>query len=430
MTTRRWFRSVTTAALVLLLASACGGSTKGSSTATTTGSKATGARGAPNTASAPGVSADTITVGLLTDLTGAAASTFGDTADGVNARFFLQNSQGGVNGRMLKLATADTTSSPVGAQTAAEVLVAQKAVFGVIAVSALTFGGAGYLHAAGIPVVGSALDGPEWYMEPNTNMFNIEGASSPHYPSYTTEGEFYQSLSVHRIGFVADDTPSSARGVKQTSNSIRSAGLRICADIVVPLGAVDFTGNALKIKGAGCDAVECSCLLRTALALATALQDTGVHLSMLFDAGPAQELLASPASIKASTGAFFPVETYYSGPASAFFLNALKQFDPHYTGGLPDLGVIDGWQAADLFIKGLQVAGQNPTRQSYVANLRQVSGWDANGLRDSPVSFSPFGRAPAQFCLLYLSVENSQFTNYPASGKLYCGTLIPNSNAS
>ncbi len=365
-------RALTTTALILLLISACGPAATGNSTAPTTSGIPPPASRTTNTASAPGVSTDTIRVGLLTDLTGAAASTFGDTADGANARFFLQNAEGGVNGRMLKLDTADTTSSPTGALAAAQVLVAQKAVFGVIAVSALTFGSSVYLHSAGIPVVGSALDGPEWYIEPNTNMFNIEGASSSHYPSYTTEGAFYRSLGVDRIGFVADDTPSSARGVKQVSNSVRSAGLGVCTDIVVPLGAVDFTATALSLKQAGCDAVECSCLLRSALALATALQDTGVHLPMLFDAGPAQKVLGSAATIKASTGAFFPVETYYSGPAYDSFQRALKQFDPHFTGGLPDLGVIDGWQAADLFVKGLQVAGQNPTRQSFVTRLRQV----------------------------------------------------------
>ena len=427
---RRIFRSSILALLVLSITSACGASAKGvSSTSLTTGTP-TGAQGATNAASAPGVSQDTISVGLLTDLTGAASSTFGDTADGVNARFFLQNSEGGVNGRMLKLDIADTTSSPVGALTAAEALVAQKAVFGVIAVSALTFGSSSYLHARGIPVVGSALDGPEWYTQPNTNMFNIEGVGSPHYPSYTTEGEFYKSIGVNRIGFVADNTPSSARGVKQVSNSVRSAGLHVCANIVIPLGEVDFTVIALSLKRAGCQAAECSCLLSSSLALATALQNAGMHIPVLFDAGPAQGVLASAATVKPATGDFFPAETYYSGSAYEAFISALRRYDPRYTSGVPDLGVIDGWQAADLFIKGLQVAGPNPTRRSYRSDLRQVSDWDANGLRVSPVSFRPFGRPPAQYCLLYLTVEGSRYTSYPASGQPYCGSLIPNSNAS
>ena len=432
MAARRWFRSVATATLILLVASACGNSARGASTATPEGGAPAGIGPAvgTNKASAVGVLKDSVNVGLLTDVTGVASSTFADTEDGANARFFLQNSQGGVNGRMLKLVIVDTTSTSAGAQTAAEVLVGQKGVFGVMAVSALTFGSSAYLHAQGVPVVGSSLDGPEWYSQPNTNMFNIEGASSPRYSSYTSEGEFYTSVGVHKIAFVADNTPSSARGVKQVMNSVRNAGLGICAHIVVPLGVVNFTGIALAVKQAGCDAVECSCLLSSSLALSTALQDVGLHVPVIFDAGPAQQVLASPSTIKASTGAYFPAEIYYSGTAYQAFLGALREYDPHYTGGVPDLGVTDGWQAADLFIKGLQVAGQNPTRQSFISQLRQVRDWDANGLRPSAASFSPFGQAPPQFCLAYLTVENSQFHNYPSDGKPFCGSLIPNSNTS
>jgi branched-chain amino acid transport system substrate-binding protein len=369
-------------------------------------------------------------VGLLTDLTGAASSTFADTPDGAQARFSLQNAEGGINGRTLRLDVADTGSTPVGAENAAQALVAQKKVFGVIAVSALTFGGSAYLHQEGIPVTGSALDGPEWYTEPNNNMFNLEGTSSPRYPSYTSEGQFYKSLGVGKIGFVADDTPSSARGVRQVSNSIRNAGLHVCTSIVIHLGAVDFNVIALQLKQFGCDAAECSCLLSSSLALATALHDHQVHIPLVFDAGPAQQILQSPGAIGAATGNYFPTLSAYSGPGYNAFINGLKQYDPHYSRGLPDLGVLDGWLAADLFIRGLQVAGPNPTRNSFISQLRRATTWSGNGLRPGPDLFAPFGQAPSQFCLFYLKLQNSQYLSYPSDGKPFCGTLIPNSNAS
>src|ERR1700759_3115691 len=112
-------------------------------------------------------------------------------------------------------------------------------------------------------------------------------------------------------------------------NSLRSAGLHGCADIVIPLGVVNFTVIALRIKQDSCDAAECSCLLSSALALSSALQDAGLNIPLLFDAGPAQAILASPATIKASTGDFFVVQTYYSGRAYHSFVDALKRYDPH-----------------------------------------------------------------------------------------------------
>jgi branched-chain amino acid transport system substrate-binding protein len=438
---RRKLFGVGVAAVALLLVTACGSSSKGATTATTATTGGTGGTTATsvggsggstsgNTASAPGVTTDSITVGFETDITGIASSTFADSAQGAIARFDMQNAQGGVNGRTLRLVSVDTTSTPSGANTAAKVLVSQKGVFGVMEVSALFFGAYQYLNAQKVPVTGSSLDGPEWYMEPNTNMFNIEGTNSPNYPSYTSQGEFYKSLGVSKISFVASNTPSSTRGIKQAIYSAQAAGLHTCADTVVPLGAVDFTGIALSIKNAGCDAAECSCVLSSSLALASALQDAGLDIPSVFDAGPAQQVLSSAATIKASDGSYFPAQIFYSGSAYNSFTSALKQYDSAYTGGLPDLGLIDGWQAADLFIKGLQVAGQNPTRQSFISNLRQVSSWDANGLRPAPVSFTNFGQAPATYCFAYLKFQNSQYTAYPSNGKPYCGTLIPNSNAS
>jgi branched-chain amino acid transport system substrate-binding protein len=432
MRSRRLFGPLAAAALALLLVSACGSSSKGASTATTApGSSATTAEGgAGNTASAPGVTKTTITVGFMTDVTGSASSTFADSADGVSARFDMQNAQGGVNGRTLKLVTADTTSTPAGAQTAAQVLVSQKGVYGVMEVSALFFGGYQYLNQQAIPVTGSSLDGPEWYTQPNTNMFNIEGTNSPHYPSYTWQGQFYKSLGVDKISLTASNTPSSTRSITQAKNSIHAAGLQTCADTIVPLGGVDFTSESLAIKAAGCDAAECSCVLSSSLALATALQNLGLNIPVVFDAGPSQGVITSPGASKAATGNYFSTQIYFSGTAYDSFISALKQYDPHYQGGLPDLGVASGWQAADLFIKGLQVAGQNPTRQSFISNLRTVTGWSANGLRVSAAVFSPFGQAPPTACYGYLKFSNGQFNAYPASGKPFCGTLIPNSNAS
>jgi branched-chain amino acid transport system substrate-binding protein len=223
-------------------------------------------------------------------------------------------------------------------------------------------------------------------------MFNIEGTNSPHYPSYTSEGQFWKSLGVSKISFISSNTPSSTRGIKQSINSANTAGLSTCADTVLPLGGVDFTGVSLNVKNSGCQAAECSCVLSSSLALATALQNLGLDIPVLFDAGPAQQVLQSPSTEKAAGSNYFTSQINYTGSAYDSMLAALKKYVPAYPGGILDLGVIDGWQAADLFIKGLEVAGLNPTRQSFVSNLRTVTGWDANGLRPAPAVFNPFGR--------------------------------------
>jgi hypothetical protein len=81
-------------------------------------------------------------------------------------------------------------------------------------------------------------------------------------------------------------------------------------------------------------------------------------------------------------------------------------------------------------IKGLQVAGQNPTRDSFITNLRNVTSRDAEGLLPDNLSFSlsQFGKAPPSECAYFPKLEGSSFVPVPADGKPVWGTLIPNSN--
>ncbi len=431
MHSRRVFQSLGAATLALLVASACGSSSKGTSSPTVAGGSATTASGpatttgtAANTASAPGVTPTSVTMGFVYDATGIASSTFADAIDGANARIAAQNANGGVDGRMIKVVTADTGSTPTGANTAAETVVQEKGAFAVDEVGALFFGAYKSLQQAGIPVTGSSLDGPEWYTQPNTNMFNIEGTSSPDYPAYSTEGSFWKSIGASKISLVASDTPSSTSAIGASKVSILHAGLQTCADTVVPLGGVDFTATALNIKAGGCNAAECSCVLSSSLALATALHGLGLNVPIEFAAGPSQGVFQSPATEQAATNAYFPAQIYYSGPPYVSFTNSLKQYDPNYKGGIPDLGLIDGWMTTDLFIKGLQLAGQNPTRASFISNLRQVTTYNANGLKTTNASFTPFGQAPTTGCFLYEKFENNQYNNYPANGQPLCGPLV------
>ncbi|HLG66307.1 MAG TPA: ABC transporter substrate-binding protein [Acidimicrobiales bacterium] len=389
---------------------------------------------APAAAAAPGVTKKAVKVGFITDITGIASSTFEDSAQGIAARFALQNAHGGVNGRKLELVTADTTSTPAGAQTAAQDLVETKGVFAVAEVSALFFGAYHYLNQQGIPVVGTSLDGPEWYQQPNTNMFNIEGTNSPNYPSYTQWGKFWKATGAKKISIVMSQTPSSQRAGQQEINSIKAVGLQTCDDTVVPLGGVNFSAWALSFKNAGCDGAECSCVLSSSLAMATAIKNLGLtDVKIDFAAGPSQGVFANQATLSAAEGAYFPGTNFdptYQKPASKAMLAALRKYDPSYKGGIPDLGLSDGWEVGDLFIKGLQVAGKNPTRQSFIANLRKVGNFDAGGLLPHPVSFRNFGQAPKQSCILSAHFVDGKYQAFPASGKPFCGTLIPNSNAS
>jgi ABC-type branched-subunit amino acid transport system substrate-binding protein len=100
-------------AAISIVVAGCGSSSQHSSSTSAVGATSgTTASAAGNTASAPGVTATTVKIGLITSVTGASSSTFGDTAQGAQARFDVQNANGGVNGRKLDLVWAMTPPPP------------------------------------------------------------------------------------------------------------------------------------------------------------------------------------------------------------------------------------------------------------------------------------------------------------------------------
>jgi hypothetical protein len=93
--------------------------------------------------------------------------------------------------------------------------------------------------------------------------------------------------------------------------------------------------------------------------------------------------------------------------------------------GIPDFGWTEGYASADLMIKGLEVAGQNPTRSSFIDNLRKVTNYDVEGLGIPPaINFSAVQTIPSQRCSYYVQLVGKTF-NVVNGGKLLCGTLLP-----
>jgi branched-chain amino acid transport system substrate-binding protein len=378
------------------------------------------------TASAPGITKTTIKIGILSDLTGAAASTFETTPGAMEAAFKLINKEGGVDGRKIIWAVADTQSSPTGSETAVQDLVETQHVFAIAENSALFFAAAPYLHSAGIPATGNSLDGPEWYEQPNTNMFAFSGNDAPSEPGYT-DGGFWKATGAKKISFIASNTPSSTDGIIPFKDDMAKDGLSVCDDTIVPLGAVSFTTFALSFKTAGCDAAECSCVLSSTLALTTSLHQEGLtDVKVVFAAGPSDQIFQSKADEATAEGQYF-VGGNYSTPGGKAMLAGLKKYDPSFTGGIPDLGTASGWEVANLVIEGIQVAGKNPTRAGLIKSLRQVTNWTDDGLLAAPVSFVHFGVAPQKDCSTYTQFVNDKFVPFPRSGKPFCGTMIPGS---
>ena len=417
--------SVAATAMTAVVLAGCGSSSH-SASKTTQGSSAVsnggGAKGSP------------IVIGYISDLTGVASSTFADGPGGAQAVIDQVNSQGGVDGHPLKLVVKDDASSPSGNQTAAEELIQNDHAMVVIEYSALAFGGVPTLAKAGVPVIGSAFDGPEWANPQYPNLFTWAAPSeSPvngKLHTWTGIGTFLKGIGVKSFGGLGYAiSPSSTDSILEAEAAAKAAGISTCyTNNSVNFGAVDFTADVLQIKQANCDAVAGSFVEASDLALSKALKQGGLNqVKQIFFTGYDQATTATPADAQGFDGAWVQAQFDFSPPNAGgqALLDTLKKFDTSYPGGIPDFGLYGSAISAQLVVYGLEHAGSNPSAQSFMTNLRKVSSWDDNGLFPTPVSFTGFGTEamfPQRTCGYYMQLQNGQWHAY--NNGPVCGDLL------
>ncbi len=434
-----WRKAVMFGSVVALLA-ACS-SSKDSSTnpatpATTAGSSAptntAGAGGATNrTASAPGITASTITLGLIYPATGSASSNYTGIAPAAQARIAQQNAAGGVHGRQLKLVVLDDQSTPALNATASQQLLS-RGVFGVIDESPFVFGGYKVLQQAGVPVTGGGYDGPEWGLQPNTNMFSSSGPVDPHASQYTTLPDF---MKAHEAGTVAavgyGVSPSSSASAKGFIFAAQHEGLKKgYLNTSLPFGSINVAALALSLKNSGSDGLWLPLDANSNFAILTAARQAGANIKVPVSAtGYGQPLLDDASAAQSMQNSYLvptgaPVELHNA--ATTAFQAALATH-AHFS-GVPDFGWYEGWYGADLMIKGLQMSGPNPTRSSFIDQLHTVTDYNAGGLLPpADLTLAHFGQPAPKQCTWYVQLQGKDFVPVPSDGSLTCGSLIPNS---
>jgi len=406
-----------------LLAAACGSSSKsGSSSAPPSSSPSSGS----------GASAgQTITIGVLTDLTGLAASTEASVPQGIKAGV----GEASQEGYTIKYVVADAATSPTGALQAAEKLVDQDHVFGVIAISALTFAAANFLMAHDIPVVGAAIDGPEWVTA--KNMFSIDGTED-FTKVYDVAGQFYKMEGVTNLAALGYGiTPSSALSTKDTAVSAEVAGIKVgYLNANFPFGSTNVGPVALAIKSAGSDGMYTGVETSTSFALITALEQDGVHMkAALLPIGYGGDLLSGgPAAEQAAQGVYFivdyePAEMHTA--ATERFQAALKRY-----AGVTDDATFNEYLAyvsVDGFVAGLKAAGPNPTQAGFINAMSGITDYNAAGLfGDHSISFALSARGQtigADNCEWITQFSGSMFHLVPGADPI-CGSLVPGKTVS
>lgn len=369
-----------------------------------------------------------ITIAYITDVTGQAGAENGPSPVAFKARLDLQNAEGGVNGHKLLPLVIDDQTNPSEITTAVQDAIS-KGAFGIVSQSVLMFLAAKYPQQDGMPVTGAFTDGPEWGTQPYTNMFaSDEGSVDPKYPANTTIDSILKTHGGTVVGaYGYGISPSSTRAAEGDAEAATHLGLKVGAlNTTVPFGSLAFTSDALVAKQDHVNALVPSLDNNSNYALAEALKQAGVRLkAVVFATGYEPDVIHSPAW-SAVQGDYF-VSLYrpwvLPNAGTERMQAAMEKYAGFTKSDFPSFSQYEAWAGADLMIKGLDLAGKNPTRAVVIKDLRGLKSYTANGLLPEPINYSKiFGHDLPRQCSWVMQAEKSGFV--PVSSQPVCGMDI------
>jgi branched-chain amino acid transport system substrate-binding protein len=371
-------------------------------------SQGSASQGFTQSCTAPGVTADSVKLGLLYPDTGPASGAFAAYRAGVDARFGAANAVGGVNGRRLSYTWQDDESTPGTNLVGARKLVDQKKVFGIIETTPVAAGSATFLHDRGVPVTGVALE-PAWNV--NDNMFtflNFVGSGS-----VSTWGDYVNSQGGRRALILRLAFSDAMRlQVEKMSASLQASGVDVTGIVDLVPGAVDMASLVAQIKDSGANALVGLLPPEVLNETVVAARMAGVTLNAAISFSPGYDQ-----SLLHKYGQRIRGTSYYLG-YSPFELNTAvhRAFLAAMTRYAPQLqppsqgGAVSGWIAADLMIRGLQRAGDCPTRSRFIKELRAVHDYNADGLLPEPLDLrTSFGQTTRCLTFVQVSQDGARF---------------------
>ena len=373
---------------------------------------------------APGVTDDSITVATVSPLSGPSASTFAGFVEAAEARIAAANADGGVNGRMIEVETNDDLGDGASQSTAARNAVQQQQAFGIISASRVDtmFD---FLGTQGVPVVG--YPGQPAYAE-DDNVFGYSGGSQT---GYFADGAVarLQEAGATNIAVLAHNSPGSLNSANGMIQVAEAAGVEVgVTSFDVPLGSFDATSLAIQMKEAGVDGIYAAILTDSSVSILRAAQQQGLDLkanfvSQVYSPGVASQVNEFIQGAITATVATVPNELADENEDVQNYIDTMAEYAPDTE---PSTGFAEaGYISADLFIKGVEEAGDCLTREDFISALRGLDDYDGSGLLVEPAVFSggPFanGSGPYGACTWYVVRDGDVWV---PDAEPTCGDLV------
>ena len=355
-----------------------------------------------------GVSKNEIVVGTIQDLSGPLAGYGKQARNGMQLRIDeLNEQQGSVNGRKIRLIAEDDGYDPKKAVLAAQKLVNQDKVFAVL----------GHLGTA--PNMAAM---PVQFEKGVINFMPITAAREMYEPlhklKYSFAATYYDQIRIALPKMVKDKGAKKVCTLYQDDDfglevergaeaGLKSVGMEVAEKTTYKRGATDFSSQVARLKAANCDLVVLGTIIRETIGAIGEARKTGYNPTFVGSSAAYTDLIHKLGG-KAMDGLYatHTAQHPYLDEAAQpirFWANKYKtKFNED-----PTVFSVYGYLIIDWFIKAAEKAGPNLTTDSFVKAMDSIT-FQGDMFGSAPATFSATKRLGSDLSRLSV-IENGKW---------------------
>jgi ABC-type branched-subunit amino acid transport system substrate-binding protein len=367
-----------------------------------------------------GVTANSITVGSVTTLSGPVPGLFAGAVKGARAYFAYQNSLGGIYGRQLNLSVADDQLDC--GQNRAQHLSQVPHVLGFVSSLSL-------YDNCGAEVLQTNKTVPDVALAFSTKAGGLANNFSiaPLVPGYRLGSfEYYKQKYPGAIGHMATLVGNIGSAVeiwKGIKAAALSLGYNVAYERSYSPGETDFTADVIQMRQKGVQMLYfVSADAHTIARVANTAAQQNWHPQLFavgagnatYDPGFIHEAGAAAEGMVAdqAQALFFNAEDASNIPGVARYQEWMNKIGQ---GGGTDLYSAWGWGSAMLAVQGMKAAGPHLTRATWLAAMKSIHRFDGDGMF---AASDPASKKPAT-CYVVLKVVHGKFTRVDTPAKSF-----------
>ena len=376
-----------------------------------------GFAGAAYADDAPGVTKDSIKIGLFAPISGPNKAYGFDPLNAAKMWYDKINAEGGVNGRKIDYVVEDTRCNANDLVAAVKKLVEQDHVFILNggSCSSATVAAKDYVVRNNIPMVMLNASGDGALYPPVKQIYGAFSISQHAVGGSVVEFSV-QHFKARKIGYINHDDAYGSWNIEAAKYMAKKDGATLDVQSVSPTIS-DVTAPMLKIKAANPDALVLTTYARPAALIVKKAHELGFNKPIILAVTGTANLgqMAENVGGKAALQNFYTQEVLAGAPGSEklqWVYDMYKKAYPKLAAqpDYPQPYMPYGLPPAMAVVRALKEAGQNPTRDKFLDALSHMK-FDSKVMA-GPIEFSPQDHA-AQESTIYLKFDGKTSTLIP-----------------